>query len=156
MALEIEHKFLLADDSWREDVERSIEMKQAYLGGDGVSIRIRITDDSATINIKQLRLGREREEFEYPVPMDDGHRLFELAGGGKVEKTRHHVPFDGMLWEIDEFAGRNAGLIVAEIELERVGQPFKLPSWAGNEVTDVDRYYNVALALQPFDTWDKP
>lgn len=154
MALEIEHKFLLRDERWRLEIERSISMKQAYLGGNGVSIRVRIAEDSATINIKQLRLGREREEFEYPVPMADGLRLFELAGGGKVEKTRHHVRHAGMLWEIDEFTGRNAGLIVAEIELERAGQEFDLPAWVGQEVTDEDRYYNVALALQPYDTWN--
>lgn len=156
MALEIEHKFLLKNDGWRAEVERSVSMKQAYLGGDGVSIRVRMADESATINIKQMRLGREREEFEYPVPVEDGQRLFELAGGGKVEKTRHYIHFEGMLWEIDEFGGRNQGLVVAEIELERVGQPFALPPWAGREVTDEDRYYNVALAIQPFDTWDQP
>lgn len=154
MAIEIEHKFLPLDDSWRVQVERSVIMKQAYLGGDGVSIRVRIADDSATINIKQMRLGREREEFEYPVPFEDGLRLFELAGGGKVEKTRHYVHYEGMLWEIDEFTGHNAGLVVAEIELNRVGQPFALPDWAGEEVTDDARYYNVALAVQPFDSWE--
>ena len=154
VALEIEHKFLLGDERWREDVEYSVNMKQAYLGGDGVSIRVRIADETATINIKQLRLGREREEFEYPVPMHDGQRLFELAGGGKVEKVRHHIHYEGKLWEIDEFGGRNTGLVVAEIELERVGEPFALPPWLGREVTDEDRYYNVALALQPFDTWE--
>lgn len=153
MALEIEHKFLLKNDHWRADIERSVSMKQAYLGGDGVSIRVRISDQSATINIKQLRLGRQREEFEYPVPLEDGHRLFELAGGGKVEKTRHYIHFEEMLWEIDEFGGRNSGLVVAEIELEHVGQPFAVPPWAGREVTDEDRYYNVALAIQPFDSW---
>jgi adenylate cyclase len=128
-------------------------MKQAYLGGDGVSIRVRLAGDSATINIKQLRLGREREEFEYPVPIEDGLRLFALAGGGKLEKTRHYVRHGGLLWEIDEFGGRNAGLVVAEVELEAVDQAVDLPSWAGEEVTDVDRYYNVALAIQPYDSW---
>jgi len=158
MALEIEHKFLLSDDSWRNDVERTIPMKQAYLGGEGVSIRVRLaghdsTITDATINIKQLRLGREREEFEYPVPTEDGLRLFALATGGKIEKHRHLVRHGGMLWEIDEFGGRNTGLIVAEIELEHVGQPFERPPWAGREVTDETRYYNVALAQHPFDSW---
>lgn len=153
MALEIERKFLPANDRWRDAVERSVPMKQAYLGGDGVSIRVRLAGDEATINIKQLRLGRQREEFEYPVPMADGLRLFALAGGGKLEKTRHYVRHGGLLWEIDEFEGRNAGLVVAEVELEAVDQPVDLPSWAGEEITDVDRYYNVALAIQPFDSW---
>jgi len=154
MALEIERKFLLRDDSWRSRVERSVPMKQAYLGGEGVSIRVRLAGDQATINIKQMRLGREREEFEYPVPIEDGLRLFDLAGGGKVEKTRHYAHHAGLLWEIDEFEGRNRGLVVAEVELDAVGQDVDLPPWAGEEVTDVDRYYNVALAIQPYDTWE--
>ncbi len=156
MALEIERKFLPRDESWRDGVLRSVPMKQAYLGGDGVSIRVRLAGDQATINIKQLRLGRQREEFEYPVPLEDGLRLFELAGGGRVEKTRHYVRHGGLLWEIDEFEGRNQGLVVAEVELEMVGQAVELPPWAGDEVTDVDRYYNVALSIQPFDTWETP
>ncbi len=155
MALEIERKFLPKNDRWRDAVERSVPMKQAYLGGDGVSIRVRLAGDGATINIKQLRLGREREEFEYPVPLDDGLRLYALAGGGKVAKTRHYLRHGGMLWEIDEFEERNAGLVVAEIELESVDQPIAIPDWAGEEVTDVDRYYNVALAIAPFDTWSE-
>ncbi len=155
MALEIERKFLPKNDRWRDAVERSVPMKQAYLGGDGVSIRVRLAGDGATINIKQLRLGREREEFEYPVPMEDGLRLYALAGGGKVAKTRHYLRHGGMLWEIDEFEERNAGLVVAEIELESVDQSIAMPDWAGEEVTDVDRYYNVALAIAPFDTWSE-
>jgi adenylate cyclase len=153
MALEIERKFLPLDESWRTGVLRSVPMKQAYLGGDGVSIRVRLAGDVATINIKQMRLGREREEFEYPVPLEDGLRLYDLAGGGKVAKIRHYLRHGGLLWEIDEFEERNAGLVVAEVELESVDQAIELPAWAGEEVTDVDRYYNVALALQPFDSW---
>ena len=153
MALEIERKFLPRDESWRTAVERSVAMKQAYLGGNGVSIRVRLAGEVATINIKQLRLGREREEFEYAVSLEDGLRLYALAGGGKVAKTRHYLQHDGMLWEIDEFEDRNAGLVVAEIELESADQAVAIPDWAGEEVTDVDRYYNVALAIAPFDTW---
>ena len=153
MALEIERKYLPRDDSWRGQVERSVPMKQAYLGGEGVSIRVRLAGDAATINIKQLRLGKAREEFEYPVPLEDGLRLFELAGGGKVEKTRHYLHHAGLLWEIDEFGGRNAGLVVAEVELDHPDQAVECPRWAGREVTDEDRYYNVALAVRPFDSW---
>lgn len=153
MALEIERKFLPRDERWRTQVARSVPMKQAYLGGDGVSIRVRLAGDVATINIKQMRLGREREEFEYPVPLEDGLRLYDLAAGGKVAKTRHYLRHGGLLWEIDEFEERNAGLVVAEVELDSVDQTIDLPPWAGEEVTDVDRYYNVALAVEPFDSW---
>lgn len=154
MALEIERKFLLTSDAWRSRVERAVPMRQAYLGGDGVSVRVRIAGDAALINIKQKRLGLAREEFEYPVPMADGLRLMELAAGGKVEKTRHYVRHGGMLWEIDEFEGDNAGLVVAEIELDAVDQGFQRPPWIGDEVTDVERYYNIALATHPYRDWE--
>ena len=128
-------------------------MKQAYLGGDGVSVRVRLAGERALLNIKQVRLGMQREEFEYPVPLDDGLRLFALAGGGQLEKTRHYLHHGGLLWEIDEFSGRNQGLVVAEVELESVDQAVSLPPWAGSEVTDVERYYNISLATRPFETW---
>lgn len=153
MALEIERKFLPRSEAWRGQVERSVDMKQAYLGGDGVSVRVRLAGDRANINIKQLRLGRQREEFEYPVPMEDALRLFELAGGGRIEKTRHYLRHGGLLWEIDEFGGRNQGLVVAEVELETSDQAVDIPEWVDREVTDEDRYYNIALANQPFDSW---
>lgn len=153
MALEIERKFLLASDAWRAAVERSVPMRQAYLGGTGVSVRIRIAGDRALINIKQNRLGMAREEFEYPVPMDDGLRLTALAGGGRVEKTRHYLHVGGMLWEIDEFEGDNQGLVVAEIELQSADQAFERPDWLGREVTDEERYYNVALSTHPYTQW---
>ncbi|KAA9133263.1 CYTH domain-containing protein [Marinihelvus fidelis] len=155
MALEIERKFLLASDAWRDEVERSVPMHQGYLGGQGVSVRVRIAGDRALINIKQNRLGMAREEFEYPVPMADGLRLMKLAGGGRVEKTRHYVRRDGVLWEIDEFEGDNAGLVVAEIELDDPDQVFVHPDWLGAEVTDEERYYNVALATHPYSQWSQ-
>ncbi len=153
MALEIERKFLPASDAWRADVERSVPMRQAYLGGNGVSVRIRIAGDRALINIKQNRLGMAREEFEYPVPMEDGLRLTALAGGGRIEKTRHYLRHGGMLWEIDEFEGDNQGLVVAEIELDAPDQSFERPAWLGEEVTDEERYYNVALSTKPYTQW---
>lgn len=154
MALEIERKYLLSSAQWRDSIERSVPMRQAYLGGEGVSVRVRIAGDTALINIKQNRLGLQREEFEYPVPLEDGLRLFELGNGGRVEKTRHYVHHGGMRWEIDEFGGENEGLIVAEIELEAPDQSFERPPWLGREVTDEVRYYNVALAVRPFRSWE--
>lgn len=153
MALEIEKKFLLRDDSWREEVERSLAMRQAYLGGDGVSVRVRFEGDQARLNIKQMLVGPSRHEFEYTIPLADARRLMELANGGGTQKTRHYVRHGGMLWEIDEFLGDNEGLIVAEIELESEDQAFERPAWLGEEVTGEERYYNVALARHPFRDW---
>lgn len=154
MALEIEKKFLLRDDSWRDEIERSLAMRQAYLGGDGVSVRVRFEGDQARLNIKQMRVGPSRHEFEYTIPLVDAHRLIELANGGGTEKTRHYVRYADMLWEIDEFLGDNEGLIVAEIELESEDESFELPPWVGEEVTGEERYYNVALARNPYQEWE--
>jgi adenylate cyclase len=153
MGLEIERKFLLKDDSWRGTVARSVPMRQAYLGGAGVSVRVRIAGDKANLNIKQLRIGSSRDEFEYAIPMADAVRLTELAQGGGTEKTRHYVYHAGMTWEIDEFHGENSGLVVAEIELDAPDQAFERPPWLGEEVTADERYYNVALARHPFGHW---
>jgi adenylate cyclase len=128
-------------------------MRQAFLGGDGVSVRVRITGDEARLNIKEMRLGIEREEFDYPLPLPDAERLFALAGGGRIDKTRHYAPAGDLTWEIDEFHGDNAGLVVAEIELPARDTRFDLPGWVGEEVTDDERYYNVALALRPWRAW---
>jgi len=155
MAIEIERKFLVEGDDWRDQVSRSVAMQQAYLGGEGVSIRVRITADDALINIKENRLGHAREEFEYPVPLDDAWRLMALARRGRVAKVRHYVEFAGTWWEIDEFQGENDGLVVAEVELDDPRQPFERPAWLGREVTDEERYYNVSLALRPFRSWDR-
>lgn len=153
MALEIEKKFLLRDDRWREDVERSVAMRQAYLGGDGVSVRVRFEGDQARLNIKQMRIGPSRHEFEYNIPLADARRLMNMANGGGTEKTRHYVRIGDLVWEIDEFEGDNEGLIVAEIELQSEDQPFEKPDWIGEEVTGEERYYNVALARRPFNKW---
>ena len=151
--LEIERKFLVRGDGWRRDVRRSARMRQAFLGGDGVSVRVRITGERARLNIKERRLGIEREEFDYPLPLDEAERLFALAGGGRIDKTRHYVPAGELTWEIDEFDGDNAGLVVAEIELPSREASIERPPWLGEEVTDDERYYNVALALRPWREW---
>jgi adenylate cyclase len=153
VAQEIERKFLLASDAWRDEVVASRDMRQGYLGGDGVSVRIRIAGDEAWLNVKEMRLGASRREFEYAVPLADALELMALSREGRIEKTRHYVPMDGLTWEIDEFRGANAGLLVAEIELEREGQDFSYPAWLGVEVTEQERYYNVALARHPYSTW---
>ncbi len=154
MGLEIERKFLLADDGWRDHVRVSVRMKQAYLGGEGVSVRVRFEGRRANLNIKQMRIGAARDEFEYVIPLDDARRLVELAQGGETVKTRHYVEHAGMTWEIDEFHGHNEGLIVAEIELDSVGQGVEKPPWLGEEVTHDERYYNVALAKKPYREWE--
>ncbi|MGQ0800845.1 MAG: CYTH domain-containing protein [Pseudomarimonas sp.] len=154
MAIEIERKFLLVNASWRAQVLRSHRLAQGYLGGERASVRVRIGGDSAWLTIKARVKGASRTEFEYGIPLPDAEQILaELSLPGRVEKIRHHVEVGGMLWEIDEFLGDNAGLIVAEIELPSVETHFERADWLGAEITDQQRYYNSALAERPFSAW---
>ncbi len=154
MAVEIERKFLLRDESWREQVADSRPMAQGYLGGDYSSVRVRISGRQAWLNIKSLELGVQRLEFEYPIPLEDAREMLEkLCGGRRIEKIRHRVPWKGHCWEVDEFLDENAGLVVAEIELQSPDEVFERPPWLGREVTDDERYYNVALVQNPWRQW---
>ena len=155
MAIEIERKFLLANDNWRALVSKSIHYRQGYLNSDEhSSVRIRVSDDTAKINIKSATIGSQRHEYEYDIPAQDAHELLDtLCHKPLVEKTRHLVVIKQHTWEIDEFAAENQGLIVAEIELSQVDEQFEKPEWVGKEVTEDIRYYNNQLAKQPFSNW---
>lgn len=159
MAQEIERKYLLTDASWRTSVTESRQIRQGYLttlsGGSRASVRVRISGPDAFLNIKSMTIGIARDEFEYPIPLDDAqHMLDHLCSGAVIDKWRHHVHFGGLLWEIDEFLGANAGLIVAEVELDSTDQAVMLPPWAGAEVSGDPRYYNVALVQTPYTQWN--
>ena len=161
MAIEIERKFLVITEAWRAQAHHRLRIAQAYLndsealasGREQCSVRIRITGESANINIKSRKAGARRQEFEYPIPLADAESLMRLACEGRIEKVRHLVHLGGHLWEIDEFAGDNVGLVVAEIELQHEDEPFDRPDWLGAEVTDCLRFYNMALAVRPFHHW---
>ncbi len=161
MAIEIERKFLVTGDGWRTAAHDVIPMAQGYIndmgaldrGDQKASVRVRIEGDGAALNLKSRTLGRSRQEFDYPIPVADARDLLALCVGGIVEKRRHLVNHDGLLWEVDEFLGDNAGLVVAEVELDDADQEVTLPDWAGEDVTDQARYYNVALASHPYTRW---
>ena len=162
MALEIERKFLVRGEGWRIAAHRVIPMAQGYIndlgaldhGGQKASVRVRIQGDQAFLNVKSCESGHTRQEFEYPIPVADARDLLALCVGGRIEKRRHFVELGGHLWEVDEFFGDNAGLVVAEIELDDADEIFERPDWLGAEVTDEVRYYNVALAARPYSSWD--
>ena len=159
MAVEIERKFLTASDAWRAAVERSVEIKQGYLShGARASVRVRISGGRAQLGIKSSRDGIHRLEFEYPIPLDEAETLLaEVAEGPYIHKTRHYLHHGTHLWEIDEFHGDNAGLVVAEVELARADEPFERPSWLGREVSTDPRYFNSNLAHTPWTHWkDRP
>ena len=154
MPREIERKFLVKNDAWRRLAHRSQRMTQGYLASGGrVSVRIRIAADDARLNMKTGGLVPSRQEYEYPIPLDEARELLALAEGPLIDKTRHLVEHDGMTWEVDEFHGDNAGLIVAELELTREDEPFARPPWVGKEVTPLARYYNSRLVQYPYRAW---
>ncbi|MET3650860.1 CYTH domain-containing protein [Dyella japonica] len=161
MGIEIERKFLLGDDSWRDGVTESERIAQGYLvsaqalhdGTARASVRVRRTGERAWLNIKSAQLGIERAEFEYPVPIADAEQMLADLCDGVVEKIRHHVIVDGVLFEIDEFFGENAGLVVAEVELPTTDASFPRPAWLGREVSHLARYYNVNLIAHPYARW---
>jgi len=157
MGVEIERKFLVRSEAWRREVQRSDPMVQGYLAETGTcSIRVRLDGDNAWLNFKGLTLGTRRTEFEYAVPVEDARQMLDLYCGARtIAKTRHHVRHGDHDWEIDEFEGANAGLIVAEIELAAVNEPFDSPDWIGREVTDDARYYNIRLVEDPWTEWDR-
>lgn len=155
MAKEIERKFLVTSPAWRDQVTGREHYLQGYLNvPQTCSVRVRIGGDHAYLNIKSATLGIERLEYEYGIPLADAREMLEqLRIGAVVEKYRYLVPFSGLTWEIDEFLGENAGLIVAEIELPTINATFERPTWVGNEVSDDPRYYNVSLVKHPFTKW---
>ena len=155
MAVEIERKFRVVGDGWRAQVGRARRIRQAYLAlNERVSIRVRISDDeTATLTIKTVAAGTTRDEFEYAIPVADAEALVLRRQGAVIAKTRHEVEIAGLVWEIDVFEGDNAGLVLAEIELDRADRPIDLPDWIGAEVTHDRRFYNAELAQRPFGRW---
>ncbi|WP_455208537.1 CYTH domain-containing protein [Kaarinaea lacus] len=155
MATEIERKFLVINDGWREQVAQQKLMKQGYFAGGGkASIRVRISGDSANINIKSATLDVTRKEYEIQVPYQDAIEMLEhLCEKPLIEKIRHYVPYGNHVWEVDEFGGDNAGLVVAEIELAQANETFEKPPWLGEEVSHDTRYYNVCLVKHPYKDW---
>ena len=159
MAREIERKFLLANETWRQSVKQKTRFLQGYLNqieesSSKSSVRVRIEGEAANLNIKSLEIGLSRDEYEYPIPLSDAEKMLKkLSVGPVIEKIRYLVEYDGLTWEIDEFFGDNAGLIVAEVELESETQSLSLPAWAGAEVTHDVKYYNISLSKHPYKEW---
>lgn len=155
MPLEIEHKFLVKNNNWQDNVDKSIKYSQGYLFSNKKrSIRVRVSDNKAWLNIKSATIGTHRHEYEYEIPLDEGIEILNtLCDKPLIEKTRYFVPCGQHTWEIDVFSGDNAGLTVAEIELTTVGENFHKPEWVDKEVTEDIRYYNNSLSKNPYSQW---
>lgn len=153
MAEEIERKFLVTSREWRTG--DATEYRQGYLSLDKErTVRVRLAGDQAYLTIKGITRGATRREYEYPIPREDAVQMLdELCRQPLIEKRRYRLEHEGLTWEIDEFFGDNAGLVVAEVELEREDQPFARPPWLGEEVTGDPRYYNASLVENPYRNW---
>ena len=156
MPVEIERKFLVNTIPFQQ-IHRSKKVKQGYMVHDEHQVvRVRSMDNDHFLTIKSNSKGLSRLEFEYQIPKEDAMDMFEhLCGSGIIEKTRHYIETPNHTWEIDEFHGRNQGLVVAEIELESEDEQFDIPEWIGEEVSDDPRYYNMNLVANPYEVWNK-
>ena len=155
MATEIERKFLVQGTQWRND--SGVRFTQGYLNRDKErTVRVRIAGGKAFLTVKSVTQGATRAEFEYGIPVADAEQLLQLCDGPIIQKDRYVVVHEGSKWEVDEFFGDNAGLVLAEIELTSESQSFSRPPWLGVEVTHDRRYYNSSLAGHPYVEWREP
>lgn len=154
MAIEIERKFLPANDDWR-GLGQGLPYCQGYLcSGNGQTVRVRTVAGNGYLTVKGATKGIARSEYEYQIPLEDAREMLEtLCLKPLIRKIRYRVPIAGFVWEIDEFFEENAGLIMAEIELEDPEQEFFKPLWIGREVTDDPRYRNSSLVRYPYSLW---
>ncbi len=149
MALEIERKFLIANDAWKREVIKSEHLRDGLIAhfGDG-KVRVRLTDSTAWLTIKGPRSGISRPEYEYEIPLADAEQMLRTLCRGDpiLEKVRHTVPFGGLDWTVDVYIGALAGVVFAEVELEHPDQRVQVPPWAGEEVTNDPRFKKTTLA----------
>lgn len=155
MGVEVERKFLVSDETWRDGVTSATRIVQGYVAQtDRATVRVRVKGERGFLTIKGVSVGIARSEYEYEVPVPDALAMLEeLAAGPVIDKVRHLVPVGAHVWEVDVFAGANAPLVMAEVELADSGEEFVRPAWAGADVSDDPRYYNVNLARTPYSTW---
>ncbi len=153
MGIEIERKFLVSGEGWK-GLGKGVPFRQGYLQKGPCSVRIRTEGTRGVLTIKGPTRGISRMEYEYEIPLVDADAMLDtLAGQPLIHKTRYVVPYAGKTWVVDVFDGENAGLVVAEIELESETETFDLPPWVGKEVTHDRRYSNARLAEHPFASW---
>ncbi|MCV0395818.1 MAG: CYTH domain-containing protein [Rhizobiaceae bacterium] len=150
MAKEVERKFLVKDEGWRATARDAVSIRQFYLAdarGDR-SFRVRLKGgSSATLTLKFGGHVLVRDEFDYPIPLEDAQALEAFAAGRIIKKTRHLVDHEGVVFEVDVFSGALEGLVVAELETTRLVPDEALPAWIGREITGEAAYYNASLAF---------
>ena len=156
MKIEIERKFRVTGDEWRAIADAGLFCEQGYIlsGSDQITVRVRRIGNKGFLTMKGVADGISRPELEYEIPAAEAEYMLEnFCEDRIVSKTRFLVKIGGFTWEIDEFSGRNKGLVLAEIELESEDQVFPVPDWLGEDVSLDFRYTNASLAANPFVKW---
>lgn len=156
MGIEIERKFLVKGDDWKKQGKGQL-YQQGYLSSHpDRTVRVRIVGDSGYLTIKGKTVGAIRPEYEYPIPYPDAQSMLDnLCEKPVIQKIRYRIPYEGLVWEVDEFQGENLGLVVAEVELKDEQQTVVCPDWVGREVTNDASYYNANLIKNPFSRWNE-
>ena len=155
MGIEIERKFLMNPEKW-EHLEKPVGefYRQGYLSTDPTkTIRVRQTSERGFLTIKGISVGATRKEYEYEIPLEEAKELLDQFSVAELSKIRYKISIGNHVWEVDEFLGKNAGLIVAEIELSSEDEDFEIPDWIGREVTGAEKYYNSNLVTEPYENW---
>ncbi|GAP95180.1 CYTH domain-containing protein [Leptolyngbya sp. NIES-2104] len=153
MGVEIERKFLVKSDQWRNLAQGEL-YRQGYIPTLESTVRIRVIRDRGFLTIKGKTQGISRAEFEYEIPVEDATQMLDqLCKPPLIEKYRHKIELNGLVWEVDEFLGANRGLTIAEVELKSADQAIELPEWIGEDVSHDPCYYNSNLAQHPYTTW---
>jgi len=155
MGKEIERKFLVVGNAWRELAEGEL-FRQGYISTVKERvIRVRTVGNKGTLTVKGITVRGSRLEYEYEIPLKDANAMLETSYCEQaiIEKRRYTIPYGGFIWEVDEFLGVNKGLIVAEIELADIDQEYPKPDWIGEDVTDDPGYFNSNLVAKPYTMW---
>lgn len=154
--LEIERKFLVTSDTYKQVATSQSRIAQGFLNTDpSRTVRVRIMGEKGFLTVKGASndSGTTRFEWEIEISVNEATNLIDLCESGILEKTRYEVPSGKHIFEVDEFLGENKGLVVAEVELNHEDERFEKPDWLGEEVTGQKKYYNSQLSKNPFSSW---
>lgn len=156
--IEIERKFLITSEEFKNEAKKSIRIVQGFLNTDPErTVRIRIKGEQGFITVKGKgnTTGVSRFEWEKEISVLEAEQLLSLCEKGSIEKVRYEIPLGNHTFEVDEFFGENTGLFVAEIELNDENESFLKPNWLGKEITGESKYYNSQLSKKPYLSWQK-
>jgi len=156
--IEIERKFLVLSNAYKKEALKSIRINQGFLSTHKKrTVRVRLKGEQGflTVKGKSSADGLSRFEWEKEIPKTEATSLLKLCKKGIIDKIRYEIKINNHTFEVDEFSGKNSGLILAEVELNSENESFSKPNWLGEEVTGNNKYYNSQLSKKPYKNWKK-